>query len=80
MEAWLLQHDPVGATNVGSIRIHFDKGLATNTVYENEIPVSDTASINSTDSGGSVESSKSVKIVSKSLLATKPLIPKRPPC
>lgn len=52
---------PVGATNVGSIRIHFDKGLATNTVYENEIPVSDTASINSTDSGGSVESSKKRK-------------------
>lgn len=28
---------PVGATNVGSIRLHFDKDLTTNTIYENEI-------------------------------------------
>lgn len=28
---------PVGATNVGSIRIHFDKNLATNTVFEKSL-------------------------------------------
>lgn len=29
---------PVGATNVGSIRLHFDKDLTTNTIYENNTP------------------------------------------
>lgn len=33
---------PVGATNVGSIRLHFDKDLTTNTIYENSTPSSST--------------------------------------
>lgn len=40
---------PVGATNVGSIRLHFDKNLTTNTVYEPSLPI-ETAS---SDSGSS---------------------------
>lgn len=47
---------PVGATNVGSIRIHFDKNLTTNTVYEDE---SISASRNSLESSSSEVSSVS---------------------
>lgn len=48
---------PVGATNVGSIRVHFDKGLATNTVYENEPHLSSSASsMHSVDSTKSADS------------------------
>lgn len=54
---------PVGATNVGSIRLHFDKDLRTNSVYENPInssssentpadsPSSSTVSLTSDTSG-----------------------------
>ncbi|CAN6599153.1 phosphatidylserine decarboxylase proenzyme 1, mitochondrial [Trichomonascus vanleenenianus] len=49
---------PVGATNVGSIKIHFDKYLQTNTVYENAAyasqsteSITSAASSESTDSG-----------------------------
>lgn len=45
---------PVGATNVGSIRIHFDKNLTTNTVYEDE---SISTSRNSLESASSDSSS-----------------------
>lgn len=42
---------PVGATNVGSIRIHFDKDLTTNTIYENASP--STSTLESTTSNAS---------------------------
>jgi phosphatidylserine decarboxylase len=50
---------PVGATNVGSIRVHFDKDLQTNTVYERENVSSD--SVSSIDSASTSLSSSSTK-------------------
>ncbi|GME99260.1 unnamed protein product [[Candida] boidinii] len=40
---------PVGATNVGSIKINFDKDLTTNKIYENSNITTTTNTTNSTD-------------------------------
>ncbi|KAF5093247.1 hypothetical protein D0Z03_002498 [Geotrichum reessii] len=48
---------PVGATNVGSICLHFDKDLTTNTVYESPI----TSDAESTSSASSTSSKKRVQ-------------------
>lgn len=52
---------PVGATNVGSIRIHFDKDLTTNTIYENDIPSTESldSAKSAAESTTSTESSSS---------------------
>jgi phosphatidylserine decarboxylase len=61
---------PVGATNVGSIKIHFDKYLRTNTYYEVDQPPaseenssmeSSTASLSSASSDTSSQKKKKVK-------------------
>lgn len=64
---------PVGATNVGSIRVHFDKNLQTNTVYEQDLSevlpqqpppgpqkTNSSSSISSVDSTDSTDSMSSV--------------------
>lgn len=65
---------PVGATNVGSIRVHFDKNLQTNTVYEQDLTTetqsnnpppgpqktNSSSSISSIDSNQSTDSNSSV--------------------
>lgn len=50
---------PVGATNVGSIKIHFDKELTTNTVYETESAGNSRDSLSSSSSYTSLDTAAS---------------------
>lgn len=54
---------PVGATNVGSIRVHFDKDLVTNTVYENDS--SSAKSVASSNTSSTITSSKRKRVQKK---------------
>lgn len=66
---------PVGATNVGSIKIHFDKYLRTNTYYETEHPPLSDESLDSStaslsDNGSTTPSSSSASKKKKVQKAT----------
>lgn len=63
---------PVGATNVGSIVVNFDKDLKTNDVYEHEVYLRSSRSSSPSETTALLEEGKSISVRSTENTVSKP--------